>query len=54
MGLVRRRWASRQWYCSHLSQEVVYSLEQVEPMGFVRRCFAIAGTVQRLAGVDWS
>jgi hypothetical protein len=53
MGLVRRRWASRKWYCSHLSQEVVYSLEQLELMGLVRRCSAMVEELKRLVGVDW-
>jgi hypothetical protein len=30
IGPVFRRQASRKWYCSHLYQEVVYLLEEVE------------------------
>ena len=42
------------WRCSHLKQEWVYSLEQVEPMRLVRRHFAMAREVKRVTGVDWS
>ncbi|SRR6266566_3837722 len=46
--------ALRKERCSHLSQELVYSLEQVESMGLARRCQAQAEEEQQLAGVSWS
>ena len=45
--------ASRKWYCSYLHQELVYSLEQVELMGLVCRCSAMAEKVKRVTELDW-
>jgi hypothetical protein len=35
MGVVRRCLTERKWHCRHLSQEVVYSLEQLKTVGSV-------------------
>ncbi len=42
----------RKEHCSYLYQEVVHSLEQVELMGLVRRCFTMDQEVQRVTRVD--
>ncbi len=44
----------REEHCSHLSQEVVYSLERVEPMELVHHCSAMAQEVKRATGGDWA
>ena len=36
----------RKQHCSYQHQMLVDSLEPVEPMGFVRRCFVMAGEMQ--------
>ena len=46
--------ASRKEHCSHLYQEVVYFLEQMESIGPVRRCKAQVEELKRLVGVDWA
>ncbi len=44
----------RKNHCSHLYQEVVYSLEQMEPMGLECRCSMRARKVWQLTGMNWS
>ncbi len=40
--------------CSHLSQMVAGSLEQMEPMRLVHRCFVLVAEGQRLVELSWS
>ncbi len=35
-------------------QQLVYSREQKESIGLVRRCYAMVGEVKRLTGMNWS
>ena len=39
-------------HCSHLYQELVQSLEQMEWIGIASRCFAIAGKVKWVTGMN--
>ena len=48
------RLAERKQHGSHLYQEMVYSVEQVELMGLVRRCFVMAQEVKRVTEMGWS
>ncbi len=49
LGLVGRK-----QHCYHLHQELVYSFEQMVPIGLVRHCFAMVWKVKRLVGMNWS
>lgn len=44
----------RMQHYSHLPQELVYSLEQVELTGLVRRYFVMMEKVKQLTGMYWS
>src|SRR5713101_4269278 len=46
--------AEREEHCSHLSQNLAQSLDQVELIGLVRCCFAMAREVKQLTGMHWS